>query len=187
LNPSEEQLFSCANLSLVAPWLSREICRELAATGLFTPRMLHGKTDPESPHMNLYDLIVLTAIQQLLRSRITVDQLRQALYTPANFRCDEFPDEDLIFLTTGGMHGQELSRFLEVTNADVTILVRVPLVGGAEIEIIPNELLGAKDYKGETMTVVDCKAIRDIIRDNIASAEPLACTYQNDGQIPPSA
>ena len=113
--------------------------------------------------------------------------MRQAFYTPASFRCDDFPDEDLIFLSTGCVHGQELSRFLEVAYAEVTILVRVPLLGDAEIEFIPNELLCPKDYRGETLTGVECKAIRELIKGNIASEEPPTPTYQNDGQIPPSA
>jgi hypothetical protein len=38
--------------------------------------------------------------------------------------------------------------------------------------MIPNELLGPKDYKGETLTGVECKAIRDLITNNIVSASP---------------
>jgi hypothetical protein len=168
----EEQVFSYTDLPLLAPWLTEEMCRTLAAAGLFTARIVHSETDAESRHMNLCNLIALTTIQQILRCGITAGQLRQALYAPASFRCDGFPDEDLIFLSTGCIHGQELSRFLEVTNADVTILVRVPLVGDAEIEIIPNDLLNPKDYRGETLTGVECKAIRDLITNNIASVTP---------------
>jgi hypothetical protein len=165
----EEQLFSYADLTFVAPWLSEEACRELSAAGLFTPRIFYT-TDDDSRCMNVSDLIALTATQQALRCGISADQLRQALYTPASFRCDDFSEEDLIFLSTGALHGQQLSRFLEITNADVTILVRVPLVGDSEIEIIPNGLLGPKDYRGVSLTGVECKAIRDRITANITAS-----------------
>jgi len=166
----EEQLFSCADFPLVTHWLSTEICQELMAAGLFTPRMVQQDIDPQAPCMNLYDLIALTAIQQVLRCGITVDRLRQALYGPASFRCDDLPYEDLLFLSTGGLHGQELSRFLEVTNAEVTVLIRVPLLGDSRIEIIPNELLASQDYRGETLAGIDCKAIRDLIAANMTSS-----------------
>ena len=170
MNFCEDRFFSYDDFPTVAPWLTDETCRHLTEVGLFRPRIVQRETDPQIPCMYMYDLIALTAIQQILRCGITVDQLRQALYTPASFRCDIFPEEDLIFLSTGCLHGQELSRFLEVTNADVTILVRVPLLREPEIEIIPNELLGSKDYRGETLTGVECKAIRDQIAANIASS-----------------
>jgi hypothetical protein len=183
----QDQLFSYSDLPLLAPWLAEDSCREFAAAGLFTPRIVQRETDLHAPCMYLYDLIALTSLQQLLRSGVTAEQLRQALYAPANFRCDGFPEEDLIFLSTGCLRGQELSRFLEVTNAELTILVRLPLAGEAEIELIPNELLGPKDYKGETLTGVECKAIRDLIKANIASVHPPIQAHQNDGQMPPSA
>jgi hypothetical protein len=172
MNSCVDQLFSYEDLPLVVPWLSKGACRDFAAAGLFTPRIIRREIDPSTPCMYLYDLIALTAIRQVLRCGITAVQLRQALCIPANFRCDGFPDEDLIFLSTGCIHGQELSRFLEITNADVTILVRIPLAGEAEIELIPNELLCQKDYRGETLTGVECKAIRDLITNNIALVSP---------------
>jgi hypothetical protein len=168
----QEQLYSYANLPTIAPWLTEETCRRLTEAGLFTPRAMQLETDPHAPCMYLYDLIALIAIQQVLRCGITSDQLRQTLYAPTNFRCDDFPEEDLIFLSTGCLRGQELSRFLEVTNAELTILVRLPLAGEAEIEIIPNEVLGPKDYRGETLTGVECKAIRDLITNDIALVTP---------------
>ncbi|MGO9120247.1 MAG: hypothetical protein ACLQPD_21865 [Desulfomonilaceae bacterium] len=136
--------------------------------------------------MYMYDFVALTAMQQLLRCGISAAQLRKALYDTSSFRCDDFFEEDLIFLSTGCLRGQELSRFLEVTNADVTIPVRHFLDGNAEIEFIPNELLGPKDYKGETLICVECKAICDLIKANIATAGPTS-NYKNDGQAPPQA
>lgn len=166
----QDRLFSSADLPRIAPWLSEETFRELAAAGLFTPRIVRQQINPHVPCMNLYDLIALTATRQLLRCGITTGQLQQALHAPASFRCDDFPEEDLIFLSTGCLHGQELSRFLEVTGAEVTILVRVPLAGKAETEFIPNELLGPNDYRGVALTGVECRAIRDLIGANIASS-----------------
>ena len=183
----EEQLFSYADLPLLTPWLSQETCREFAAAGLFTPRKVHHGPDADSRHMNLYDLIALSSVQQLLRCGITADKLRQTLYAPASFRCDDFPHEDLLFLSTGGLRGQELSRFLEVTNAEVTVLIRVPLVGDVEIEFIPNDLLGPKDYGGETLTGVECRAIRDAIRTNMASAEHKTANGKNNNRLTPQA
>ena len=143
----DEPLYSYADLPLITPWLTQAACQELMAAGLFTPRIIRQETDTHSRHMNFYDLIAVTAVVQTLRSGITSDRLLRALYNPSCFRCDGFPEEDLLFLSTGAIHGQELSRFLEVTNADATILVRIPLVGDAELEFIPNELLGPKDYQ----------------------------------------
>ena len=179
----EDQLFSYSKLPTVAPWLNEERRRQLSQAGLFTPRMIRQETDPEIPSMYVYDFIALSVMQQLLRCGISPAQLRAALYDTSSFRCDGFSNEDLLFLSTGCLHGQELSRFLEVTNADVTVLVRVPLAGEIEIEFVPNELLGPKDYKGETLIGVECKAIRDVIEGNIASASPTS-KPQNDGQIP---
>jgi len=183
---SEDKLFSYSDLPTVAPWLNEETCRQLTRAGLFTPRRVRRETDPETPCMYLYDFIALTAMQQLLRCGISLVQLRKALYDTSSFRCDDFSDEDLIFLSTGCLHGQELSRFLEVTNADVTILVRHSLDRNAAIEFIPNELLGSKHYRGETLTRIECKAIRDLIEANIAAAGPTS-NYKNDGQVPPPA
>ena len=117
---------------------------------------------------------------RLLRCGIAPSRFRQALYDPACFRCDEFPEEDLLFLSTGGFRGQELSRFLEVTNAETTILIRFPLDGKADIEFVPNELLGAKDYTGVTLAGIECRAIRDLIRTNTGSSSSLA-PAQDDG------
>ena len=183
----QDQLFSGADLPTVAPWLTEETCRQLTETSLFTPRIVGSETDPRTRCMYLYDLIALTSIQQILRCGITAEQLRQVLYAPASFRCDDFSQEDLIFLSTGCLRGQELSRILEVTNAELTILVRLPLAGEAEIELIPNYLLGPKDYRGETLTGVECKAIRDLIKANIASAEHETSDDQNDGHVPSPA
>ena len=180
MTPCEDKLFSHSDLSTLAPWLNVETCRPLTQSGLFTSRIIRRETDPEIPCMYLHDFIALTAMQQLLRCGISPAQLQKALYDTSSFRCDDFSEEDLIFLSTGCLHGQELSRFLEVTNADVTILVRVPLDGEPEIEIIPNELLGAGDYKGETLTGVDCRAIRDLIEANIVSANRLRASRQDD-------
>ncbi len=141
----------------------------------------------DSQRMNLYDLIALTATRQLLRAGITEDQLRKALYAPSSFRCDDFSDEDLLFLSTGCIHGQELSRFLEVAYAEVTILVWVPLLEDAEIEFIPNELLGARDFCGVTLTGVECKTIRDVIKANIASAEHKTAKGEKNGPVPSPA
>ena len=125
----EDKFFSYSDLPTVAPWLNEETCRQLSQAGLFTPRRVRQETDPETPCMYVYDFIALTAMQQLLRCGISPAQLREALYDTSSFRCDGFSEEDLLFLSTGCLHGQELSRFLEVTNADVTVLVRVPLDG----------------------------------------------------------
>jgi hypothetical protein len=182
-----EPLFSYTDLPLLAPWLTGEICRELTESGLFPPRMTRRAPEAELPHLSLYDLIALTGLQQLLRSGIPADQLLQALCAPSSFRCDDFSEEDLLFLSTGGNRGQELSRFLEVTNAEVTILVRLPVIGDAAIEFVPNELLGARDFKGETLTAVECRAIRDIIKVNIASAEHDAGKGENDLRVPTQA
>jgi hypothetical protein len=176
----EDKLFSYSDLPTVAPWLNGETRWQLTRAGLFAPRMVRQETDPENPCMYVYDFIALTAMQQLLRCGISAAQLRKALYDTSSFRCDGFSDEDLRFLITGCLHGQELSRFLEVTNANVTVLVRLPLAGEAVIEIIPNELLGPKDYKGETLTGVDCKAIRDFVNANIAFANPPTASRQDD-------
>ncbi|MGO9117240.1 MAG: hypothetical protein ACLQPD_06465 [Desulfomonilaceae bacterium] len=118
--------------------------------------------------MNLYDLIAVTAIRQLLRSGITEDRIRQTLHTPPSFRCDDFPKDDPIFLSRGAIHGQKLSRFLEIVDADVTIVARLPLAGKATIEIIPNRLLVSNDYAGEILAGVECNAISDFIKTNIA-------------------
>jgi len=152
----EDELFSYSDLPLITPWLKEKSCRQLTEEGLFTPRRVLQASDSDSRHMNLHDLIALTSIQQVLRCGITADQLRRSLCSPPSFRCGNFAEEDLIFLTTGAIQGQELSRFLEVTNADVTILVRIPLAGELEIEVIPNELLGPRDYTGETRTPNSC-------------------------------
>jgi hypothetical protein len=172
MTPYEDKLFSYSDFPTVAPWLSEETCRQLTRAGLFTPRRVRQETDPEIPCMYIYDFIALTAMRQLLRCGISPAQLQKALYDTSSFRCDDFSNEDLLFLSTGCLHGQELSRFLEVTNADVTVLVRVPLDGEPEIEIIPNELLSARDYKGVTLTGLDGKAIRDLTEANIPSAGP---------------
>ena len=166
----DEPLYSYADLPLITPWLTQGACQELMAAGLFTPRIIRQENDTYSRHMNFYDLIAVTAVVQTLRSGITSDRLLRALYNPSCFRCDGFPEEDLLFLSTGAIHGQELSRFLEINNGYVTILLRIPLLGDCEIEFIPNELLGSKDYHGVTMTGVECKAIRDLIRNNIESS-----------------
>ncbi len=165
-----EPLYSYADLPLITPWITQATCRELITAGLFTPRIIRQETDADSRHMNFYDLIAVTAVMQTLRSGITSDRLLRAIYNPSCFRCDGFPEGDLLFLSTGAIHGQELSRFLEVANADVTILVRVPLIGEAEIEFIPNDLLGPGDYSGVTLTGVECRAIRDVIKNNIESS-----------------
>jgi hypothetical protein len=178
--PYEEQLFSYSDLVAIVPWLSEETCRQLTQAGLFTPRIVRQETDSEIPCMYVYDFIALTAMQQLLRCGTSQTQLRKALYDTSSFRCDDFSNGDLIFLSTGCLHGQELSRFLEITNANVTVLVRVPLDGEPEIEFISNELLDTRDYKGVTLTGVDCKAIRDLIEANIASANPLTASHQAD-------
>ena len=166
----DEKLFSFTDLTIIAPWLTEDTLLRFTENGLFTPRIIRQETDTYSRHMNSYDLIAVTAVMQTLRSGITSDRLLRALYNPSCFRCDGFPEEDLLFLSTGAIHGQELSRFLEVTNADVTILVRVPLVGDSEIEFIPNDLLGPGDYSGVTLTGVECRAIREVIENNIESS-----------------
>jgi len=181
---SEDKLFSYSDLPTVAPWLNEETCCQLTRAGLFTPRMVRRETDPETPCMYLYDFIALTAMQQLLRCGISLAQLRKALYEPSSFRCDYFSEGDLIFLSTGSLHGQELSRFLEVTNGDVTILAPVPLASEIEIEFIPNELLGPKDYKGLTLIGVECREIRDLILPNISSAEKKAGQSKKSDSIP---
>ena len=78
MNPREDDLFSFNDLPLIAPWLNQETFRELRAAGLFTPRVVRKGTDPEKniPFMDVYDLVALTAIQQLLRSVVSADQLR---------------------------------------------------------------------------------------------------------------
>jgi hypothetical protein len=177
----EYKLFSYSDLPTVAPWLHEESCRQLSQAGLFTPRKVRREMDPETRFMYVYDFIALSVMQQLLRCGISLAQLRQALYSPSNFRCNDFGEGDLIFLSTGAFHGQELSRFLEVTNADVTVLVRVPLLGDAKIEVTPNELLNEKDFKGETLTGIDCKRIRDLISANMASLQQETANVQNNG------
>jgi hypothetical protein len=91
MTPCEDELFSYSDLPTVAPWLSKETCQLFREAGLFTPRMVQQETDPETPHMSLYDLIAVTALHQLLRCGVTVDQLRKALDAPSSFRCDDFP------------------------------------------------------------------------------------------------
>ncbi|MGO9117265.1 MAG: hypothetical protein ACLQPD_06590 [Desulfomonilaceae bacterium] len=179
MTPCEEQFFSYSDLPRVAPWLNRETCQQLTRAGLFTPRMVREETGPENPCMYVYELIALTAMQQLLRCGISTAQLRKALYDTSGFRCGDFSKEDLIFLSTGCLRGQELSRFLEVTDADVTILVRHFLDRNAEIEFIPKELLGSKDYRGETLTHLECKAIRDLIETNTAFTNATTSKRQN--------
>jgi len=184
---SEDELFSYSDLPLITPWLNEKSCRQLTEEGLFTPRRVLQASDSDSRHMNLYDLIALTSIRQVLRSGITEEQLQQALRVPSSFRCGGFAEEDLLFLSTGCVQGQELSRFLEITNADVTILVRVPLVGEPEIEVIPNGLLEDKDFKGETLTGIDCKRIRDLITANIACAQhQTANAHDDNGRVSPT-
>ncbi len=163
-----------------SPWLTPEACQGLARAGLFSPRLPLSDTEPDTPHFSLYDLIALTAVQQVLRCGISASRFRQALYDPSCFRCDEFPEEDLLFLSTGGVRGQELSRFLEVTHAETTILIRYALDGKADIEFVPNELLGAQDYHGVTLAGIECRNIRDLIESNIGSSSTLA-PAQDDG------
>ncbi len=185
--PTQAQLFSYTDLPLVAPWLTEKICLSLMAAGLFTPRLTQQAPDADVPHLGLYDLIAITSLHQLLRSGIGSDVLQKALLAPSSYRCDGTPGDELGFLSTGAISGQELSRFLDVNNGNITILIRLPLAGEAEMEIISNELLSPGDFRGETMTVVECRAIRDIIRSNIASAEHRAGKDENDGPVPPQA
>ena len=184
----EEQLFSYADLPLLTPWLSQETCREFAAAGLFTPRKVHHGPDADSRHMNLYDLIALSSVQQLLRCGITADQLRQTLYAPASFRCDDFPHEDLLFLKVQEVFvARNSAGSWRLQTPKSLFLIRVPLVGDVEIEFIPNDLLGPKDYGGETLTGVECRAIRDAIRTNMASAEHKTANGKNNNRLTPQA
>jgi hypothetical protein len=164
-----DRLFSYSDLPRVAPWLTEDACRQFIEHGLFRPQAVHHTTDTYILFMNLYDLIALSAVQQLIRCGITEAELRSALKGPSSFRKGRVPDETYPSLTTGASAGQELSRFLELNNGYVTILVRVPLAEDPEIEFIPNDLLGPQDYHGVTMTGVECRAIREIIENNIAN------------------
>lgn len=186
----EDRLFSYPDLPLITPWLTRETCEELRAAGLFTPRIVRHETEPEIPYMNVYDLIALTSVQQLLRSGITADQLRMVLHAPSSFRCDGFSDDNLLFLSTEAIRGQELSQFLQVTKTEATVLVRHFLDGGAEVEFIPTELLEARDFQGETLTGVECKVIRDRIRANVGSSitrGPEQVNFDNRRRVPKSS
>jgi hypothetical protein len=163
-----DRLFSFPDLPRVASWLTDDDCRQFIEHGLFRPQAVHHTSDTYILFMNLYDLIALSAIQQILRCGITEVQLRLALEDPSNFREGLFPDENLTSLTTGASAGLELSRFLEINNGYVTILIRIPLAGGCEMEFIPNDLLGPQDYRGVTMTGVEYRTIREIIENNMA-------------------
>ena len=165
----EDRLFYYADLPLMAPWLTKETFQELTAAGLFAPRLTQPP-EADMPHLSLFDLIAVTCVQQLFRCGITVDQLRRAVYDPSSFRCDDLYQDHIGFLNSEPIPGQELSRFLEIRNANVTILVRHFLESGTDIEFIPNELLGATDFRGVTLTGVECKTIRDAIKDNIAGS-----------------
>ncbi len=178
--PTQVQLFSYTDLPLVAPWLTEKICLSLMAAGLFTPRLTQRAPDADVPYFSLYDLIALTSVQQLLRSGIRSDVLQTVLHAPSNYRYDGTSEDGLGFLSTGELHGQELSLFLEANHAEVTILVRHFLEGGTDIEFIPNDLLGAKDFRGITLTGVECKAIRDAIKSNI-DAWATGKSVQSDG------
>ena len=143
--------------------------------------------DADSRHMNLDDLIALSSVQQLLRCGITADQLRQTLYAPASFRCDDFPHEDLLFLRDRRSSWPGTQPVPGGYKRRSHCLFRVPLVGDVEIEFIPNDLLGPKDYGGETLTGVECRAIRDAIRTNMASAEHKTANGKNNNRLTPQA
>jgi hypothetical protein len=170
MTPCNDELFAHSDLPTVAPWLNQDVCRKLVATGLFSPRVLQQETEADIPCLTMYDLVTLTCIQQLLRSGVTADQLRRDLYSPSSFRCDGFLEGDLPFLGAGALHGQKLPRFLEATNAEATVLVRLSLAGDADIEFIANALLGTKDYRGIALMGIECREIRNLIRSNIDSS-----------------
>lgn len=73
---SEPQLFSYSDLSTITPWLTPETCHEYARAGLFAPRFPVNHAEPDTTHMNIYDLMALTAVQQVLRCGVLCDLFR---------------------------------------------------------------------------------------------------------------
>ena len=158
--PTQVQLFSYTDLPLVAPWLTEKICLSLMAAGLFAPRLTQRAPDADVPYFSLYDLIALT-------SRPAVTSIRDSLGCVTNSPpCSvELPLR---------RHVRGRTRFFEHRRTPRTRtisvlggkprggndLVRHFLEGSTDIEFIPNDLLGAKDFRGITLTGVECKAIR---------------------------
>jgi hypothetical protein len=61
------------------------------------------------------------------------------------------------------------------------------LKGGADVEIIPNEFLGPKDYRGVALTGIECREIRHAVRANIASTEEEIGKNEKTGRVLPPA
>ena len=100
----------------IAPWLNEGTMSGIEGTaGLFTPRIIRQGTS-EAVHMNIHDLITLTSLMQLASIRHYSRSATESFTILPAFVATVAPEEDLVFLSTGAIHGQELSRFLEVTN-----------------------------------------------------------------------
>ena len=164
--PTQAQLFSYTDLPLVAPWLTEKICLSLMAAGLFTPRLTQRAPDADVPHLGLYDLIALTSVQQLLRSGVKTDQLQNVLYAPSSFRCDDFYQEYIGFFSANQStdknslcswrRSPQTSRsWSGISWKEVPILSSFPTS------------VSVQDFRGVTLTGVECKTIRDAIKSNI--------------------
>ncbi len=135
--------------------------------------------------MNLYDLIAVTATRQILHAELRKTRCgglytrRPAVGVMTSLRMTRS------FSAGGVIHGQKLSRFLEIVDADVTLIVRGPSAGEVEIEIIPNSLLPPKDYAGKIFAGVECKAISDFIKTKIASFEHKPAEGELGGRVAP--
>ncbi len=177
MNLCQDQLFTYADFPLIVPWLTEENCRHLMETGLFKPRKARHAANSEVPHMDLCDLIAITCMMLVLRLGITPDRLRAAVSVPASYRPYGLSSDQLFIYRTRAIRGQELSRFVDMTNGEATILVRHFLEGDAEIQFISNNLLRPEDFHGPMLTGTECRAIRDTIMVNILSAglKPADC------------
>lgn len=184
MNFCEDRFFSYADLPLIVPWLTEENCRHLMETGLFKPRKARHVANPEDPHMDLCDLIAITCMMLVLRLGITPDRLRAAVSFPSSYRPCGLSSDQLFIYRTRAISGQELSRFVDMTNGKATILVRAFLEGDAEIQFISNDHLGPEDFPGPMLTGIECQAIRDAIMFNILSAG-LKTTDCQGGQVAP--
>jgi hypothetical protein len=164
------KLYTTKQAEKILPHLQGRHCN-WTKFALFTPHYKVPKASKRGHRLNIYDLVTLQILFYLFESGLSSEQIRDTINDAGSFRCNGLHEDNLLFLSTGGRPGQEISRFLEACNFNVQIVVHRSFVGKTAIAFCyegecPVDILG-----WDCVTTINAEGIYEEVRRRLSNGD----------------
>ncbi len=144
--------------------------------GLFTPHYRVPKASKRGHRLNIYDLVALQVLFYLFESGLSSGQIRDAISGRGNFRCNGLHEDNLLFLSTGGRPGQEISRFLEACDFNVRVVVHRNFAGKTSIAFCHGSEIPVDISADDCVTTINAEGIHEEVSRRLSDGDKASDT-----------